>query len=96
MTYAKPEQPVLRTPKRKPTPVPRANKKLCTRCAADSVSDIAIVLGKISVSVFYADLRSRHKTGLQRIFDHEQPSKFLHRYSKRFGPLGRRAQVKPG
>src|SRR6516164_3347662 len=43
MTYAKPEQPVLRTPSRSPVPCPRAARKLLTRSAADSVSEILMV-----------------------------------------------------
>src|SRR5215469_17085736 len=42
MTYAKPEQPVLRTPSRSPVPCPRAARKLLMRSAADSVSEILI------------------------------------------------------
>src|SRR3569833_1062124 len=42
MTYANPEQPVLRTPSFRPTPCPRADKKVLTRFAADSVNEIAI------------------------------------------------------
>src|SRR5882724_5091067 len=43
MTYAKPEQPVLRTPRRRPTPCPRETRNVLTRLAADSVREIAIV-----------------------------------------------------
>src|SRR6185312_12795697 len=46
MTYANPEQPVLRTPSRSPTPCPRADRKVFTRFAADSVSEIAITYSK--------------------------------------------------
>src|SRR5579864_6475867 len=42
MTYAKPEQPVLRTPRRRPSPRPRESRKVLTRVAADSVRDMAI------------------------------------------------------
>src|SRR5882724_8210165 len=45
MTYAKPEQPVLRTPRRRPTPCPRDTRNVLTRVAADSVREIAIVSG---------------------------------------------------
>src|SRR5712672_3402166 len=45
MTYAKPEQPVLRTPRRRPTPCPRDTRNVLTRLAADSVREIAIVSG---------------------------------------------------
>src|SRR5437762_9334517 len=45
MTYAKPEQPVLRTPRRRPTPWPRLLRNVLTRVAADSVREIAIVSG---------------------------------------------------
>src|SRR5882724_2267693 len=45
MTYAKPEQPVLRTPRRRPTPWPRDTRNVLTRSAADSVREIAIVSG---------------------------------------------------
>src|ERR1700733_15152498 len=91
MTYAKPEQPVLRTPRRRPIPVPRATRKLLTRCAADSVSDIDISFGKVSVSSFYNFLGAS-KTRLQRIFDHQQPPQFLHRHLERARPVGRLAQ----
>src|SRR6266702_7309529 len=43
MTYANPEQPVLRTPRRRPTPWPRDTRNVLTRLAADSVREIAIV-----------------------------------------------------
>src|SRR6202022_51567 len=45
MTYAKPEHPVLRTPRRRPTPWPRDTRNVLTRLAADSVREIAIVSG---------------------------------------------------
>src|ERR1700730_1695549 len=45
MTYANPEHPVLRTPRRRPTPWPRDTRNVLTRLAADSVRDIAIVSG---------------------------------------------------
>src|ERR1700733_4007159 len=91
MTYAKPEQPVLRTPRRRPAAVARATRKLLTRCAADSVSDIDISFGKVSVSPFYNFLGA-FKTRLQRIFDHQQPAQFLHRHLKGARPVGGRAE----
>src|ERR1700738_4647553 len=45
MTYANPEHPVLRTPRRRPTPWPRDTRNVLTRLAADSVREIAIVSG---------------------------------------------------
>src|ERR1700682_2014049 len=42
--YASPEQPVVRTPRRKPTPFPRFVRNFATWLAAGSVSDIAIVV----------------------------------------------------
>src|SRR5215475_5342120 len=40
--YARPEQPVVRTPTRRPTPLPRRVRYFCTCCAAFSVNVIAI------------------------------------------------------
>src|SRR5688572_8581684 len=42
--YAMPEQPEVRTPRRRPTPLPRLARKLCTWLAAFSVSVIAMLL----------------------------------------------------
>src|ERR1700674_5014693 len=42
--YARPEQPVVRTPRRRPTPFPRLVRNLATWLAAVSVSEIAIVV----------------------------------------------------
>src|SRR3989338_6026964 len=41
--YAMPEQPVVLTPKRRPTPLPRLARNFCTREAAVSVKVIAII-----------------------------------------------------
>src|SRR5260370_8492833 len=45
MTYANPEHPVLRTPRRRPTPWPRDTRNVLTRSAADAVREIAIGSG---------------------------------------------------
>src|SRR6202521_4526059 len=42
--YASPEQPVVRTPRRKPTPFPRLVRNFATWLGAVSVSAIAIVV----------------------------------------------------
>src|SRR5215469_15778298 len=77
MTYAKPEQPVLRTPSRSPVPCPRAARKLLTRSAADSVSEMLIV-PRILTPV--------REAGAQGIFDHQQPAEFLGRDAMRLCP----------
>src|SRR6202011_4398603 len=52
---ANPEHPVLRTPRRRPTPWPRDTRNVLTRLAADSVREIAIVSeGSVEVEPFYA------------------------------------------
>src|SRR3984893_6694485 len=45
MTYANPEHPVLRTPRRRPTPWPRDTRNVLTRLAADSVRERPLVSG---------------------------------------------------
>nr|CBX69603.1 unknown protein [Yersinia enterocolitica W22703] len=45
--YAIPEQPDVRTPKRRPKPLPRLFKKALTRCAALSLIDIDIDLPQL-------------------------------------------------
>src|SRR6516225_11506934 len=74
MTYAKPEQPVLRTPSRSPVPCPRAARKLLTRSAADSVSEM---LMDPRILMHPAASTPVREAGAQRIFDHQQPTKFL-------------------
>src|ERR1700734_926882 len=87
--YAKPEHPVLRTPRRRPTPCPRAARNALTRCAADSVSEMAM-------SVILPLLGPVPGTVRERIFDYQQASEFLDRHRKRLGPLGRRPRSEVG
>src|SRR6516164_1662103 len=104
MTYAKPEQPVLRTPSRSPVPCPRAARKLLTRSAADSVSEMLMdprILrhpvksrSPLPARVYRIARRAISRgastpvreAGAQRIFDHEQPAKFLGRDAQRLRP----------
>src|ERR1700682_338075 len=61
--YASPEHPVVRTPRRKPTPFPRLVRNFATWLAAVSVSDIVIVVsgnrGSAGGRILFLGRRSR-------------------------------------
>src|SRR5215469_13498814 len=91
MTYAKPEQPVLRTPRRSPVPCPRAARKVLTRSAADSVSEMLIACPyfKAPREIALAASRPVREAGTQGVFDQQQPAEFLDRKSALLRPQGR-------
>src|SRR6185437_3853692 len=98
MTYANPEQPVLRTPSFRPTPCPRADRKVLTRFAADSVNEIVmssilpadsqgtLVRGAMSYNHCASPTR---KTSCQRVFHRQQTAQLLSRNVDRLRPAGR-------